>query len=65
MGKNGARNSLRALIEAQGLPLLPYASAAEFLDHYLPGTPGSLITDLQMPGMDGLQLQRRSYRKRA
>jgi FixJ family two-component response regulator len=54
----GARNSLRALIEAQGFRVRPYASAAEFLDHYLPGTPGCLITDLQMPGMDGLQLQK-------
>jgi FixJ family two-component response regulator len=52
-----ARSSLRALVEANGFRVHPYASAAEFLDHYLPGTPGCLITDLQMPDMDGLQLQ--------
>jgi two-component system response regulator FixJ len=54
----GARNSLRALIEAQGFRVRPYASAIEFLDHYLPGTPGCLITDLRMPDMDGLALQK-------
>jgi two-component system response regulator FixJ len=54
----GARHSLRALVEAQGFRVRPYASAVEFLDHYLPGTPGCLITDLRMPDMDGLELQK-------
>ena len=54
----GARHSLRALVEAQGFRVRPYASAVEFLDHYLPGTAGCLITDLRMPDMDGLELQK-------
>ena len=35
-----------------------YGSAAEFLETYISGSPGCLVTDLRMPGIDGLTLVR-------
>jgi len=41
-----------------GYPARPYASAAEFLDDWRrnPG-PGCLVLDVQLPGLNGLELQ--------
>jgi FixJ family two-component response regulator len=51
------RDSLRMLMEAVGLDVRPYASAAQFLDAYSPNAPGCLVLDIRMPGMSGLALQ--------
>lgn len=53
------RKSLRWLVESVGLPVLTFASGQEFLDAYDPARAGCLVTDVRMPGMDGLQLQER------
>jgi len=51
-----ARDSLLVLLGSEGLPVQGFASAKDFLDSFDPEAPGCVITDLQMPGMDGLQL---------
>lgn len=53
------REATADLVEALGYSAITFASAEEFLDSVqLKGT-ACLITDLQMPGVDGLELQRR------
>lgn len=52
----------RALTSAGALlsnPVRGFASAAEFLAAYDPAQPGCLVLDIKMPGMTGLELQRK------
>jgi FixJ family two-component response regulator len=42
-----------------GLRVETYASAQEFLVSFDPSRPGCLVLDVRMPGMSGLELQRR------
>ena len=51
------RTALGMLLQAAQFSCRQYASASEFLDGYEPGTPGCLVLDLHMPGVDGLSLQ--------
>ena len=53
------RRSLEWLVRSQGYDAEVYASAQEFLDLYDPAQPGCLVLDVRMPGMSGLELQRR------
>jgi two-component system response regulator FixJ len=53
------RQSLAFLLSSADLSVRVYESAVSFLNA-LPKDPrGCLVTDIRMPGMDGLQLQRR------
>jgi len=54
-----AREGLSSLIRSAGLEVETFASAQEFLDR--PGTqaPSCLVLDLQLPGLSGLDLQKR------
>jgi FixJ family two-component response regulator len=53
------RNGLRRLMDVAGLVAETFASAEEFLrSRSMPATT-CLILDVHMPGMDGLELQRR------
>lgn len=52
------RTSLRLLMESVQLNSACFASAEEFLAAYSADQPGCLITDVRMPGMSGLELQR-------
>lgn len=45
------------LLRASGFHVTPFSSAAEFLAEIKPDTAGCVITDFQMPGMDGMALQ--------
>ena len=45
------------LLRASGFAVRTFSSAHEFLTQYDPDTPGCVVEDLQMPGMDGLNLQ--------
>lgn len=50
-------DSLRWLIESDGLNVETYGSALDFLEAYDPARPGVLVLDVRMPGMSGLDLQ--------
>lgn len=49
--------SLSRLLRTSGFQVRVHDSAAEFLAHLTAGEYGCVITDLMMPGMDGIALQ--------
>ncbi|MGO9462767.1 MAG: response regulator transcription factor [Isosphaeraceae bacterium] len=52
------RKSLLRLLTSVGYPARTYASANEFLDDWLRDpAPGCLVLDVQLPGLNGLELQ--------
>ena len=51
------RNSLRWLVESEGLNVETFGSADDFLSAYYPGRAGCALLDVRMPGMSGLELQ--------
>jgi FixJ family two-component response regulator len=53
------RDSLKDLIRSVGLRVELYASAQDFLRSEHPDVPGCLVLDVRMPGLSGLDLQRR------
>jgi len=56
---DGVRQSLAFSLTAAGLAVRAYASAMAFLEA-LPGLqPGCVVSDIRMPGIDGLSLLRR------
>lgn len=54
---DGVRESLCALLGANGYDTVPCSSAEEFLDTYDPDEKACLLLDLRLPGMSGVQLQ--------
>jgi len=54
---DAVRRGLRMLLESAGYRVEDFASADAFLDRCTDESRGCLISDLQMPGVDGLQLQ--------
>jgi two-component system response regulator FixJ len=55
---DAVRDSLRFLLEAEGFAVRTYPQADALLAAALPSS-GCVLTDLQMPGLDGLGLQSR------
>ncbi len=55
----GVRQSLAFLLTASGLAVRVYESGLAFLDALDTLQPGCIVSDVRMPGIDGLQLQRR------
>jgi FixJ family two-component response regulator len=53
------RESLELLIGNEGWQPQTFASAQEFLDHPRAATPSCLILDISLPGLNGLELQKR------
>src|SRR5262244_406656 len=53
------RESLELLIQNEGWQPKPFASAQEFLDCPRALVPNCLLLDLSLPGMNGLDLQKR------
>jgi FixJ family two-component response regulator len=51
------RKSLSRLVAAAGQPVRTFASAGEFLDSTACEAVSCVVSDLRMPGLDGLQLQ--------
>ena len=52
-----ARDSVCALVQSMGIRAESFSSAEEFLEQYVDGRPGCLVTDVRMTGMSGLELQ--------
>ena len=53
------RESIASLVESAGYTPMVYASAEEFLQSGALAAADCMITDVRMPGIDGLELQRR------
>src|SRR5687767_10986916 len=52
------RDALSSLLEAAGLDVAVFASAAEFLEADKPDAPACLVLDLELPDINGLELQK-------
>jgi FixJ family two-component response regulator len=53
------RDALASLIRSAGLTVQTFASALEFLAHPRPDVPSCLVLDVRLPGLSGLDLQKR------
>jgi FixJ family two-component response regulator len=53
------RSALRSLIHSVGLQVEIFGSAQEFLQSKRPDVPGCLILDVRLPGISGLDFQRK------
>jgi FixJ family two-component response regulator len=53
------RESIESLVESAGYAPQLFSTAEEFLNSGTLAVAACLITDVRMPGMDGLELQRR------
>jgi FixJ family two-component response regulator len=53
------REALSSLIESTGMRVQTFASAQDFLGHIRPSTPACLVLDVRLPGLSGLELQRK------
>lgn len=52
------RELLKHVFTLAKISMESYASADEFLKSYSPTNPGCILIDMNMPGMNGLELQR-------
>jgi FixJ family two-component response regulator len=57
------RSAVSRLLRAAGFAVVTFASPQEFLAQYDPHIPGCLVLDLDMPAVNGLELQRILARK--
>jgi FixJ family two-component response regulator len=53
------RESLEALIRLEGLEVRTFSSAQEFLAYPRRPTPSCMVLDVSLPGLNGLELQKR------
>ncbi|HEY4051271.1 MAG TPA: response regulator [Acidobacteriaceae bacterium] len=53
------REALSSLLLSMGLRVEAFSSAAEYLTFERPDSPACLVLDLNLPGMSGLELQRK------
>jgi FixJ family two-component response regulator len=53
------RASIQGLLKAAGLRSESFGTAEEFLNGKEPGGPGCLVLDVSLPGVSGLELQRK------
>jgi FixJ family two-component response regulator len=56
---DAVRESLQLVLESVGYKTQPFASANAFLDDYDSDWAGCLVLDIRMPGMNGMELQRK------
>ncbi|WP_417565636.1 response regulator FixJ [Marinobacter sp.] len=57
------RDSLELLLKSDGKPVKPYESATAFLKDYSDKMAGCIVLDIRMPGMDGMELQKKLNEK--
>ena len=53
------RSSIQGLLKAAGLCSESFGTAEEFLRYEVPDGPSCLVLDVSLPGVDGLELQRK------
>jgi len=58
-----SRASVCALVQSMGMQAESFSSAEQFLCSYREGRPGCLVTDVRMPGLNGLELQEELQRR--
>lgn len=51
------RDSLAALLSAEGFHVVPFESGVSFLTDVSPSSRGCILMDVKMPGLDGLEVQ--------
>ena len=56
---DGFREALHGLMQSAGLDAIGFASTRDLLKAELPDRPGCFVSDARMPGVSGLDLQRR------
>ena len=56
---DAVRRSVERLIRTVGLDVLTFPSAQEFLEHGPPDGPACIVLDVRMPGLSGLDLQKK------
>ncbi len=52
------REALAALLEAEGFEVEVFSTGTEFLEALRPNLKGCIVLDIDLPGFDGLQIQR-------
>jgi two-component system response regulator FixJ len=57
------RHSLGLIMETAGLAYQTFESAEDFLQNYCPGQPGCLLLDVNLPGLNGDELQAELIRR--
>jgi FixJ family two-component response regulator len=57
------RDGLSMVFETVGLAYHAFENAEHFFESYIPGTPGCLILDINMKGMNGDELQKELNRR--
>lgn len=60
---SGVRGSLNSLLRSAGIESKSFESAEDLLAYEELDTLGCIVSDLHMPGMDGLELQRELSRR--
>ncbi|MCA0200084.1 MAG: response regulator [Proteobacteria bacterium] len=55
----GVREALTVLLTEAGYAVRSYKSGLDFLAIFDPKAPGCIVSDIRMPGLDGLELQQR------
>lgn len=58
------RHSLGLIMETAGLAYQTYGSAEDFLQNYRSGQPGCLLLDVNLPGLNGDELQAELIRRK-
>jgi FixJ family two-component response regulator len=53
------REALESLVRSAGFEVESFSSAQDFLDHRKPDRPSCLVLDVRLPGLSGLDLQKR------
>lgn len=56
---DAVRDSLQMMLESIGRNVKAFASADDFLENYTQEMAGCIVLDIRMPGMNGMELQRR------